>query len=147
MLAIFERARKFMSDNGNPNQWKNYPPVDLIRSDIKSGKSYVCVEGGAVVGTFFYDFGAEIEPTYRVIDGAWKNDGAYGVIHRIASSGAVKGFGEFCLNWAFARGGHLRIDTHADNKILQHLLKKLGFEYCGVVYIRNNEPRLAYEKF
>lgn len=150
VMAIYSRARKFMAENGNPNQWSltNWPPEDLIRADISAGKSFVCVAGGEVVGTFYYDFGADIEPTYRkIFDGAWKNSSAYGVIHRLASSGAVKGVGEFCLNWAFERSGHLRVDTHGDNKVLQHLLTKLGFEHCGTIFVGQDDfPRRAYEK-
>lgn len=151
VIKIFARARKFMAASGNPNQWSlaNWPPESLIRADIAAGKSFVCVDDSKIVGTFFYNFGADIEPTYRkIFDGAWKNSSAYGVVHRLASAGTVRGVGEFCLNWAFEQSGHLRIDTHGDNKVLQHLLTKLGFEHCGTISVaHDNFPRLAYEKF
>lgn len=151
VMKIFSRARKFMAASGNPNQWSlaNWPPESLIRADIAAGKSFVCVDDSKIVGTFFYNFGADIEPTYRkIFDGAWKNSSAYGVVHRLASAGTVRGVGEFCLNWAFEQSGHLRVDTHPDNKILQHLLTKLGFEHCGKIFVaHDNFPRLAYEKF
>ena len=151
VMTIYARARKFMAENGNPNQWglTNWPPEDLIRADIAAGKSFVCVDGGQIVGVFYYDFGKDVDPTYRkIFDGAWKNSSAYGVIHRLASSGAVKGVGEFCLAWAFAQSGHLRVDTHGDNKILQHMLTKVGFERCGTIFIEQDDfPRIAYEKF
>ena len=42
----------------------------------------------------FFRQGVDIEPTYRVItDGAWQDDSAYGVVHRIAADGAAKGVG------------------------------------------------------
>ena len=151
VMKIFARARKFMAVSGNPNQWglANWPPESLIRADIAAGKSFVCIDGAKIVGTFFYNFGADVEPTYRkIFDGAWKNFSAYGVVHRLASSGTVRGVGEFCLHWAFEQSGHLRVDTHPDNKILQHLLTKLGFEHCGKIFVaHDNFPRLAYEKF
>ncbi len=149
-MAIYARARDFMAKTGNPNQWgpNRWPPEELIRSDVRNGDSYVCVgDDGRVIGTFFFAQGEDIEPTYREIDGAWQQGGPYGVVHRIASDGSEKGVGAFCLNWAFARCGHLRIDTHADNAVMQGLLSKLGFQRCGIIYVHEDrDPRFAYEK-
>lgn len=151
MMDIYSFARDFMAKNGNPKQWaeKNWPPVDLIRDDIKSGNSYVCVnDNDEVIGTFYYNFGKNIEPTYNVIsDGSWTSDTPYGVVHRIAGNGSEKGIGAFCLEWAYEQCKHLRIDTHEDNVVMQNLLKKLGFKHCGIIYIKeDNYPRFAYEK-
>ncbi len=151
MMEIYAYARRFMAEHGNPNQWgpRNWPPEALIRSDIRDGNSYVCVnDADAVVGTFFFIQGKDIEPTYRVItDGAWLDDSPYGVVHRIASDGSEKGVGRFCLDWAFEQCGHLRIDTHGDNTVMQGMLAKLGFVHCGTIYVyEDNDPRLAYEK-
>ena len=39
------------------------------------------------------------------------------------------------------------MDTHGDNKVMQSLLTKLGFIYCGTIYVEEDDyPRLAYEK-
>ena len=151
MLEIYAVARRFMAEHGNPNQWgpRGWPPEALLRRDIESGRSYVCLnDAGRVVGTFFFDQGADIEPTYRQIaDGAWLDDGPYGVVHRIASDGSERGVGVYCLSWAYAQCGHLRIDTHGDNTVMQGLLGKLGFVHCGTIYVyEDNDPRLAYEK-
>ena len=151
MMEIYSLARRFMSEHGNPNQWgpTNWPPEELIRSDTRSGNSYVCLnDKGAVIGTFFFVCGKDIEPTYRKItDGAWLDDSPYGVVHRIAGDGSEKGIGAFCLNWAFAQCGHLRIDTHGDNIVMQNLVRKLGFVHCGTIYVEEDDyPRLAYEK-
>ena len=152
MMEIYAYARKFMAENGNPDQWgrNQWPPEALIHEDIKSGNSYVCVnEEGKVIATFYYIQGKDVEPTYPgITDGKWLDEGPYGVVHRIAGDGSKKGIGEFCLNWAFEQsGGHLRIDTHGDNKVMQGLLKKLGFVHCGTIFVyEDNDPRLAYEK-
>ena len=151
IMELYQYARQFMKEHGNPNQWgpTNWPPEELIRSDIAEGNSYVCVCGGQIAGTFFYSQGKDIEPAYRVIeDGAWLDDNPYGVVHRVASNGSAKGVGSFCLDWAFRQsGGHLRIDTHGDNHVMQNLLKKCGFVRCGTIYVEENYyPRLAYEK-
>ena len=100
------------------------------------------------MGTFFYDCGHSVESTYDVIeDGSWIGDENYGVVHRVASDGTVKGTGSFCVMWAFEQCGHLRMDTHGDNKVMQSMLAKLGFVHCGTIYVEEDEyPRLAYEK-
>ena len=151
IMEIYSFARKYMAEHGNPNQWgpANWPPETLIRSDIRNGNSYVCLnDEGNVIGTFFFIHGQDIEPTYREItDGAWLDDSSYGVVHRIAGDGSEKGIGAFCINWAFEQCGHLRIDTHGDNIVMQNLVKKLGFVHCGTIYVEeDNNPRLAFEK-
>lgn len=150
IMAIYARARAFMAETGNPRQWgaTNWPPEALIHQDIAQGTSYVCVHEGNVVGVFFYTAGHDVEPTYRtIIDGQWLSEEDYGVVHRIAADGSVKGTGSFCINWAYDQCKHLRIDTHGDNRVMQQLLAKLGFTRCGTIYIEeDNDPRMAYEK-
>ena len=66
IMKIYEHARAFMAEHGNPNQWgpTNWPPEELIHQDIENGDSYVCVNGsGDVVGVFYYVFGKRIAPT------------------------------------------------------------------------------------
>ena len=37
---------------------------------------------------------------------------------------------------------------HGDNIVMQNLLKKLGFNPCGTIYVEEDDfPRLAFEKF
>ena len=150
IMEIYAYARRFMAEHGNPTQWgpTGWPPKALILSDIAAGNSYVCLCDTQIVGTFFFDYGPEIEPAYHKIEnGSWLNSDPYGVIHRIAGSGSVKGVGRFCTEWAFARCGHLRMDTHGDNYVMQNLLVKNGFVHCGTIYVEEDtNPRLAYEK-
>ncbi len=150
MMEIYAEARRFMEENGNPRQWGslNWPPQWLIEEDIKNEHSYVCTEGNRIIGVFFYDKGEKIEPCYNIIhDGKWQGGDNYGVVHRIASDRSQKGIGKFCINRAFEQCGHLRIDTHGDNKIMQKLLTDLGFVHCGTIYVGvDDDPRLAYEK-
>ena len=157
IMDIYAYARKFMIQTGNPRQWagRNWPPQFLIEQDIRSGKSYVCVErtgndGGPdrIRAVFFYDYGRDIEPCYAEIeDGYWAGDSPYGVVHRIASAEGTKGAGTCCIQWAFAQSGHLRIDTHPDNQVMQAFLKKQGFAYRGIIHVEeDDDPRYAYEK-
>ncbi|MCR5088266.1 MAG: GNAT family N-acetyltransferase [Oscillospiraceae bacterium] len=151
IMEIYAGAREFMARHGNPKQWGPtcWPPEELIRRDIRNGCSYVCVnDAGRITGTFFFIYGKDIEPTYRVItDGTWLDDSPYGVVHRLAADGSEKGTGSFCLNWAYEQCGHLRIDTHGDNTVMQNAVRKLGFIHCGTIHVEeDNYPRLAYEK-
>ncbi len=151
IMEIYGIAREFMASHGNPNQWgpTNWPPEDLILNDIKDGNSYVCSDDeGHVIGTFFFTHGNDVEPTYREInEGRWLDDSPYGVVHRLASDGSARGVGRFCLNWAYAQCGHLRVDTHGDNTVMQELVRSLGFIHCGTIYVEEDAyPRLAYEK-
>ena len=146
IMSIFVRARAFMAETGNPNQWgQNKPSREMIEEDIRQGHSYVCVENGEIAATFFYCEGED--PTYnKIYDGQWLNEKEYSVVHRIASAGTVKGAGSFCLNWAFNQCGNLKIDTHKDNVVMQNTLKKLGFSYCGIIYLLDGDERLAFQK-
>ena len=151
IMEIFSGARIFMAATGNPHQWgeQAWPPRDLILQDIKEEKSYLCFdEDGKVLGSFFYDFGIDVEPDYEQIEeGSWERDIAYGVVHRIAVRNQTKGVGTFCLNWAYKQCKLLRIDTHEDNKVMQNLLNKLGFVAKGKVYVGpKKEERIAFEK-
>ena len=50
------------------------------------------------------------------------------------------------ITWCLEHCESLRADTHADNKIMQHVLEKNGFRKCGIIHLANGDPRLAYEK-
>lgn len=146
IMGIYEYARQFMKENGNPMQWGDvHPPRELIEEDIRRQKLYVCINGDEIAGVFYYDI--EDDPTYSVIEkGVWLNDKPYGVVHRIASAEGTKGAATFCLKWAFEQAGNIRIDTHEDNKPMRGLLGKLGFEYCGIIRIASGAPRMAFQK-
>ena len=78
VMAMYDYARKFMQEHGNPNQWINgYPSEEYIRREIADGHSYICEnEQGETVGTFCFIVGED--PTYAVIDnGKWLNDAPY----------------------------------------------------------------------
>lgn len=148
MVKIYERARAFMKETGNPNQWgpTGWPPYELLVEDINVGRSYVAEQDGKVVGTFCHIYGDHIDATYDVIhDGEWSKDEPYGVVHRVASDG-TPGVGTECIRWAMRKAGYLRIDTHYDNRVMINLLLKLGFKKCGIIYVVEDDyPRYAYD--
>lgn len=89
---------------------------------------------------------ASPDPTYaRIYDGAWLDDEPYYVLHRIASKAGAHGVMAAVMEYALSVSESLRIDTHADNRIMQHNVLKYGFRYCGVIYLANGDPRLAYQ--
>lgn len=146
VMEIYDNARHYMRENGNPNQWVNgHPSVELIKRDITEGKSYVAVDDNQIAGVFFFNIGPD--PTYQAIyEGFWIKEGEYGVVHRIASASHKKGVASYCLNWAFDKCPNIRIDTHRDNIIMQNLLTKNGFSKCGIIYLEDGAERLAYQK-
>ncbi len=147
MLAIYERARTYMRENGNPNQWGDtYPPKALLEADINAGISYVLEDGsGKVRGTFVFFVGEE--PAYRTIrNGSWLDDKPYGVIHRVAGDGQLRGVAACCVRYCFKLCNNLRMDTHRDNLIMQHALEKQGFKRCGIVCLEDGSERIAYHK-
>ena len=147
ILEIYAHARKAMADSGNPTQWgDSYPPQEMLEEDIDSNRLFVYVINGQLLGVFAFILGAD--PTYQVIEGgAWLNDTLpYGTIHRLASAGHRKGVTDEVITWCLEHCESLRADTHADNKIMQHLLEKNGFTRCGVIHVADGSPRFAYQK-
>jgi hypothetical protein len=143
ILEIFSCAREQMQKNGNPNQWgSTYPPKELLEEDIARGRLYV-EEETEIEGVFVFFLGED--PTYAIIDGAWKNDLPYGVIHRVASAGRVKGTVGRIVSFCKTKCPNLRIDTHEVNLIMQRCLEKNGFMRCGIIWIETGAPRIAYQ--
>lgn len=142
---IYAHARRQMKINGNPHQWKDSEPsIDKIINDINNKNHYIIMENGRICGVFSLIFGED--PTYKIIEGKWLNDLPYVTIHRIASDNIVKGILEAAVSYGFEHCNTVRVDTHEDNSIMRHLLKRLGFTYCGIIHLLNGEPRLAYQK-
>lgn len=147
--GIYDVAKTYMDASGNPNQWVvGYPPEEYLSEDIALSRLYVCEEDATLHGVFLFDVMEDL--TYHYIEGAWMNDAPYGVIHRIASKGTKKGIFrlalEFCMEKMKEQNvTNLRIDTHEDNKTMQHLVEKCGFERCGNIYLANGSPRIAYQ--
>ena len=146
ILEIYDYARKFMAENGNPTQWgKTDPPRELLVSDIERRQLYVAESCGKLHGVFAFIIGED--PTYGYIEnGRWLSDEPYGTIHRIASGGTCGGVFTSCISFCESKIKHLRIDTHGNNTVTQHLIEKHGFAKCGVVYMEDGSARFAFEK-
>ena len=145
LLTIYAAARLFMANTGNPNQWpEGHPSAQMLSADIAAGNLYVEEWEGVPHAAFAFIMGED--PTYGYIeDGTWLSKEPYGTIHRLASDGAVPGFFTRCVAFCREQTTHLRVDTHHDNRVMQHLAEKEGFVRCGIIYLANGSPRIAYE--
>lgn len=153
ILRIIRQAQQYMKEQGI-DQWQDgYPDEAVFEEDIARGYSYVMEADGKVIGTMAVLFDGE--PTYdKIYDGAWKTAGEpYAAIHRVAVDAEEKGRGiagrmlseveKMCRE----RGVRsMKNDTHRDNKSMQRMLGKNGFEYCGVIYLEDGAERIAFEK-
>lgn len=144
IMEIYDAAQDFMIAVGNPNQWKkSTPSSEQIQEDINKGICHVICEDEIIYGVFALCPG--IDPTYLYIeDGNWLNEEAYVTIHRIAGNQKKKGIFAAAVEYCKELCDNIRIDTHHDNKVMQTLLAKNKFHKCGIIYLKNKEPRIAY---
>ncbi len=145
IMNIYKIAQKFMINNGNSSQWGlGYPHRDLIESDIKNNKCKVIEDESGIHAVFALFDG--IDPTYvNISDGAWLNEEPYLTIHRIASDGKSHGIFKTALDYCKNLTDNIRIDTHQNNLIMQKLIEKNGFVKCGIIYVSDGTPRIAYQ--
>lgn len=147
IMPVLEAAKAIMRADGNLDQWKDgYPSREVILADISSGAGMVVEDGGVTVG--YFAFVPSPDPTYSYIEGGrWLDDTRpYHVIHRIGSLPSAHGVFRAIMDWCFTHDPNIRIDTHKDNHIMQHCIVSYGFTYCGIIYLANGDPRLAYQK-
>ncbi len=146
LYHVYSKAREFMKNTNNPNQWKDsYPSLDIIKNDIINNNLYVITYGEEVHAAFAFIQGED--PTYQVIyDGSWMSNAPYYAIHRVASDGVCHSIFKTIVEFASSKSNHLRIDTHPDNMVMQHQILKEGFQKTGIIYTHDGTIRLAYEK-
>lgn len=152
IMVIIKQAQAYFKEQ-NIDQWQNgYPNEEVINNDIEKEESYVMIKDNEILATTVISF--DKESSYKnIIDGKWLTNEDYGVIHRVAVDSNYKGLGlshkiikyteEVCLE----HGIHsIKVDTHEENIPMQSLLKKNGFEYCGLIYLEDGGKRIAFEK-
>lgn len=147
IMQVMAAAKQIMRQSGNMHQWgEGYPSESVIEADIRKEGGFVIEEGGKIVG--YFAFLPSPEPTYATIyEGKWLDDDKpYHVVHRIASYPEVRGIFSSIIDFCFSHDINIRIDTHRDNKIMQHNLQKHGFSYQGIIYLLSGDERLAYQK-
>ncbi|WP_438972948.1 GNAT family N-acetyltransferase [Polaribacter sp.] len=155
IMNIINDAKKLLASK-HIDQWQNgYPNAAQIENDINKSESFVVVnDDDTIMATSMFTL--RKEPTYKkIIGGEWlvAENKDYGVIHRLAIK---KEFRKLGLATLLFEKFHqvllekniqsLKIDTHEDNLGMQSLIKKLGYQYCGIIYTSYQAKRLAFEK-
>ena len=143
-------GRQFQLKQGFVQWTDDYPNAEIVRQDILCGKGVVIKSDGEIAGYLCLDFDGD--PAYSGIEGRWRSDEPYGVVHRMAFREKFQGKGladrSFALieEYCIAKGvPYIRIDTDYPNLRMQHILEKNGFVYCGTVLFAG-APKLAYDK-
>ena len=144
-----EDARAYHRSLGFEQWHPDYPTQQTVLDDIAQNIGYAFTDENGVIGYCCIIFGEE--PAYKEISGAWKTDRPYAVVHRMAFSSKARGGGlsgeaiglikEFCRSEQFDA---IRVDTQDENKVMQHILEREGFAYCGLIHF-DGGPKLAYE--
>ncbi|MDB0038024.1 GNAT family N-acetyltransferase [Polaribacter sp.] len=155
IMTIIKDAKELLASL-KIDQWQNgYPNAAQVEQDILKGESYVVLsEENQVIATSM--FTTNKEPTYQIIEeGTWKVDESknYGVMHRMAIKKEYRKqglatllFDEFHQQLKSKNIESLKIDTHEENLGMQALIKKIGYQYCGIIYTNYGAKRLAFEK-
>lgn len=156
---IIENGREILKRDGC-NQWQDgNPNLAKIKDYVSKGQLYgvfddgvLCFVGAVICG--------EIESSYKhLYSGDWQlYTSDYITIHSVAVKKEYQGKGlynyffDFVTTEAKCCPNHsiksIRIDTHSDNKRMQHIIEKRGFVYCGIVYLdflKTNRKRSVYE--
>ena len=147
---ILQQAIEQRRQDGS-QQWQDgYPNPDTIENDINNGFGYVLIENETIIAYAAIIF--EVEPAYTDIQGKWLTNGDYVVIHRVATSNAVKGKGiatelfRMIEDVAIKQNVFsIKVDTNFDNVPMLKILDRLEYTYCGEVFFRGSARR-AYEK-
>ena len=155
IMTIIKDAKELLASL-KIDQWQNgYPNAAQVEQDILKGESYVVLsDENQVIATSM--FTTNKEPTYQIIEeGTWKVDESknYGVMHRMAIKKEYRKqglatllFDEFHQQLKSKNIESLKIDTHEENLGMQALIKKIGYQYCGIIYTNYGAKRLAFEK-
>ena len=141
---LVKENQKYLKDNGIP-QWINgYPDNNILLDDINHDGLFIVKDDDKLIGMFAK---RDYEETYDVIDGKWLSDTPYVVIHRLAISNEYKrkGITTYIFNELKKNHSHIRVDTHELNKGMNSCLIKNDFKYCGIIKLKDNSLRNAYE--
>lgn len=88
-MALIDEAKEFLKSQGI-DQWQTgYPDMETIIGDLAHGRGYFIGEGSSAAAYLCIDFAGEA--SYETLQGSWKSDLPYAVVHRMAISGAYRG--------------------------------------------------------
>lgn len=152
IIDIIDEAKVALKDDG-VDQWQNGSPDNmLVGRQITRNSSYVYEKDENILAYGYLS--EDYEPTYAAVMSLVKGNNAY-TIHTFCVADEAKGKGvaskffDEIVTFAKENGkDSLRIDTHEDNFKMRGLIEKMGFQFLGQIYIKDNgqtKPRLAYE--
>lgn len=154
ITAIISGAKAYLKEQ-QINQWQDgYPDPATLKQDIKDGITFVLIYNNTVAGTAALHQGIDVN-YLKIEDGQWISGTSdhYSAIHRIAVASDFRGhhLSETLMTGLITISGLLgfkdiRIDTHPENKGMQHVITSSGFDYRGIVHMqRDNAIRYAYQ--
>lgn len=151
LLELAAQARRRLQNDG-VDQWQNgYPGRGILEEDQKLRQAWVWEQDGVLAAYVCLD--TRPEPDYAGIEGRWLSEGPYGTIHRTMVSDACCGRGlsaqlfSLCEALCRAQGfASVRVDTHAENRRMRHIIERQGYTLCGRVTLAGGLPRVGYEK-
>ena len=148
-VKVLSQGRRYQQSQGFTQWPEGYPAEEDILGDMNALRGYVLKNQGIICAYFYIDF---FDKSYAAIQGAWRSDEPYMVIHRVAIADGYRGAGVSSVlfrvfeDLARSKGiFNLRIDTHEKNIPMQRVLAKNGYTYCGTV-MQDNGLRWAYDK-
>ncbi|MBC8585248.1 GNAT family N-acetyltransferase [Youxingia wuxianensis] len=149
-MEIINAAKIHLKEQGI-DQWQTgYPDYACIERDIIDQKGFFVVDEESILGYLCIDYDGE--SAYDNMQGTWNTSENYVVVHRMAFTEKSRGKGVSSVVFRLVeelskRKGinSFRVDTDADNKKMQHILKKNGFSYCGTIWFDNSE-KIAFDK-
>ncbi len=152
IFALILQAQAYFKNNGI-DQWQNgYPNEQSVQNDIAANACYIVEHDGAIVASAALYFTEEANYN-NIYEGAWHTACPYAAIHRVAVADSLKGSGVSAFLYAGLEAvcrekkiGSVRGDTHRDNVAMQKFMLKMGFAYCGIIYLDDGAERLAYDK-
>ncbi|QPK94531.1 GNAT family N-acetyltransferase [Actinomyces sp. zg-332] len=163
IMAIFEQAKEILKNDGIDQWQNGYPNMEVVRDDYEKKQLYVYIEEDSssqnaansdtsagsetmgnqavpkVIATCVVSY--EEKGIYETsLNGKWAVDGKYAAVHRVAVSidAKRKGYAQELMKFAYEKAKEnncksVRVDTHSDNKRMQRVLEKTGYEFRGIL--------------
>lgn len=145
--SLYREGSNLLKERGI-DQWQGVNLPVATKEAINN--IFVLEDDEIIATTILLDYDSDYD---EIFEGEWKSDGDYFAVHRFMTHPNKLNRGlttvlfnkieEYALSFDKSS---LRIDTHKDNIPMQKAILKAGYEYCGIVYLYNGVPRLAYEK-
>ncbi|WP_129045642.1 GNAT family N-acetyltransferase [Companilactobacillus metriopterae] len=154
VYEIIDGAKQTLKNRG-VDQWQSgYPDHAILKKDTEDGITFVLLLDGEIVGTAALQQGSD-KNYEKIANGNWQDisKSEYSIIHRIAVEPGHQGkhlsttFIQQLLTMSYHLGyPDVRIDTHPENLVMQHVITTNGFEERGTITMDEDHGiRKAYQ--